>query len=493
MSLTTNHISSPRPSRRTVLQGAGIAALGAAFGAPLSSAPAAAEVSGAAETSHLSRADRVFLRRGLRHGAWIAQTEMGWAPSGELFRSSGFTDPTWYDAPLWNAPLMAELPEVPWSATKGPSGYHLKGGETVPTPILTGEASRRAGDLFTFCMGDEDPYSTEMVATLTAMFAQLRTEAPDALLHTNQYAGQWNDDQMTTFMRECEPDLITFDEYNFSWGSGHADGSVTSAYDNIARYRRLAMAGNDGSGLDPIQFGQYSMGFRSGDAAWKEGGTYVISQSQQSLVPCLTWTAGGRWNDLFRWQNGDDALLSRPDHNGQTLQFARYQEINRVRKALSPYLTRLRTRSLSVFTAATDPGTRIRTVDVVNIGGANGGLPGDVLIGTFRPIPGMTTQEAGVFANPDTPAFMVMNGLVLPNTDPADELGTGGNGAETRQAITLTFDLDSAVNPGRLWVVDPASGVLKHLQVRRNTDKRWSATIELDGGTAALLLWDVKG
>lgn len=489
----------------------GAAAVGGALVIPAALGAAGAPAAMAAPTAPaapLSRQDRVFLERGLRHGAWVMQEEMGWAPSPELFRDSDFTDPTWYDAPLWHGPLMEGLSDVPWSATKGPRGFHLDGSEEVPDQILTGTQKERADDLFTYCFGDEDNFSEALLAHLAELFPLLRREAPDALLHTNQYAFQWTDDQMKRFMQACRPDLLTFDSYYFSWTSQHASGSVTEAYNITARTRDLALLGNDLEGSSPLAFGQYSLGFRTGDMAWMEGYDYIVSQSRQYLAPNLTWILGGKWNDLFRWQHGEHALLTRAD-GSPTTQYERYRELNARMHVLSPYLTRLQTHTASIvpgasdagpnpdsrlprFTSETDPGTGLLEVSAENIGGANDGLPGDVVIGTFRPIQGLSPEQVGRFADLNTPAMMIMNGLVVPNVDPSIEDGVGGNAEGTRQRLTLSFSLGEGRQTGKLMTVDQRTGKERRIPVTHRSHGVGTAKVEVDGGSAQLLWWDLR-
>ncbi|MFG1617099.1 hypothetical protein ACGFI3_30435 [Nonomuraea wenchangensis] len=483
------------------------AGLGAAAAAVLGAGPARAATA-------LSRVDAAFLRRGLIHGAWTPQSGSGrWEPSAALWKQSGFTTPTFYDPPLYNRPLLDGLPGYTWAAAKGPAGTHLTAPPDLGVPILTADQRTRAGDLFSMCFGDEENYSADLVSWLVPLFAKLRQEAPDALCHTNQYAGQWTDAQIRTYMAQAQPDLLTWDSYYFSMNSAYAGGSVTPLYNATARYRRLALAGNDQTSARPIGFGQYTMGFRAGSGPALEGGQYIVSESEQSVVSYVTWALGGKWLNLFRWEKDahPTSLLMRKDgSNGVTEQFNRYVTLNRRRSALSPYLTRLRGRqacivlgrnaagqnpqpSLDLFSPGLDPEVRIRSVSAANDGGANGGLPGDVVIGTFRPIPGMSAEEsAGIFTNPATPAFMAVNALAVPNTDKTAELGTGGRGQDTAQTITLTFDLsDGSVRPDQLRMLNAATGAVVTPSLTAKGSGLYELRKYLWGGTGDLFWWQL--
>lgn len=455
----------------------------------------------------------MFIQRGLHNGAWVEVPEQhAWRPSAAYFEKSGFCGPTWYDVPLWDEELFSALPSTyTWSATKGPKGNHLNPAtDPIPDPILSDQQRRYVDRLFTFCMGDEEAYSDALVQELTKLFAQLRSEAPDALLHTNQYGGEWNGSQMKTYMATCQPDLLTYDDYYFSMTSNYSGGSVTPLYNGIAVNRWLALGGWDQTFTDPIQYGQYIMGFTSGDQPYIEGGPYVISESEQMLPTYVTWTVGGKWTDLFRWEKDaypNSLLVHHDESSSPTVQFWRYVALNRQTRNLSPYLTRLRSKEVMIvlgrsasgyntqpyynlFSPSIDPATRLQSVSATNLGGANGGLPGDVLIGTFRPIPNMNAQEAGWFADPETPAFMVTNGMAVANVDKTSEFGTGGSSADTAQLVSLTFDLsDGQYKPHQLVMVDPNSGKLVRPKLRRASSNVYETQVTMGGGTGRLFMW----
>ncbi|THA61104.1 hypothetical protein E6P78_25755 [Streptomyces sp. A0958] len=501
-------------SRRSILRAAG---LGAAATAGLGLSGALPSSAAAATTaSQLSRVDAAFIRRGLVHCAWVPQAnDNRWQPSPQRFKDSGFTTPTFYDPPLWDTALLAGLPGYTWAAAKGPAGYHLSPGTPpdLSAPVLSADQRTRADDLITMCFGDEDPYNQQQLDWLVQLTAKLRQEAPRALMHTNQYAGQWNDAQLKNYMAVVKPDLLTFDEYNFSMRSNHVGGSVTGLYNNTARYRWLAMGGNDQTFTSPIAFGQYTMGFCSGDAPSQEGGRYIVSESEQSLVSYVTWALGGKWLNLFRWEKDahPTSLLVHKDANSTpTVQAQRYATLNQRMKAFSPYLTRLHSKQafialgrnpggynsqpwLDVFSPSLDPGTRLSAIAAANAGGANDGLPGDVVVGTFRPIPNMSAQEsAGLFTDPDTPVFMVVNALAVPNTDKTDEHATGGSLTDTAQNVTLTFDLsDGSVRPDQLRMLNAATNQVTTPALTSLGNGRYSLRKYMGGGTGELFWWQL--
>jgi hypothetical protein len=102
-------------------------------------------------------------------------------------------------------------------------------------------------------------------------------------------------------------------------------------------------------------------------------------------------------------------------------------------------------------------------------------------------------ESAGIYTNPDTPAFMVVNSLAVPNSDKTDESGVGGSSAETAQDITLRFDLsDGALKPHQLRVVDVTTGKVKHAKLERVSGTVHEARRRIGGGMGELFWWDLS-
>src|SRR5690606_37820688 len=192
-------------------------------------------------------------------------------------------------------------------------------------------------------------------------------------------------------------------------------------------------AGHDGTGSSPLAFGQYTIGYRmSPGAGVRQHRRVYISEAQQNLLPYMTWAAGGKWLSLFRWEldeeyynaekdilwESDGLFLTDAEENPLPA-YHRYQRINRDMATFSPYLVRLRSRSLGLlrgalqdgtpspspaglpdWNPALDPAAGIVGLEAANIGTANGGHAGDVLVGTFGELPGMSAGEnQGVLAD----------------------------------------------------------------------------------------------
>lgn len=491
-----------------------------------------------ASQSALSRPDRVFLERGLMHGAWVRNDPVNhFVPSPELWRQSGFTSPTFYDeAPLWCSSLMDALPGAPWAVAKAPAATNLS--SPLPDPNaewLSPEMQANSDRLFTACFGDEEGYSDAIVDWFTSAYARMHSKYPNVLVHNNQALGEYNDTQMRHYIQTAQPDLISYDFYYWQRAAYYPGGSITSMYNNTGRYRRLALEGLDGNGESPLAFGQYTCGFRLQPPTSPDGTPvrylrrYFVSESQQMSVSYITWALGGKWLDLFRWEKDEstppwesDGMFLNYADGSPTPQFFRYVKLNRAMRAFSPYLTRLRTATASVlrgvvgetgaptaqsnalpdFTPTVDPGCGVTAISTVNIGTANSGKPGDVVIGTFRQLPQLSANEAGgILPDKDAAvAFMIVNALIVANNDYLSPTGTGGNGSDTRQRVSVTVDpgqVSPDVRPGRtrgkgralsLYRVDRESGHPRRVELTR-TVGAYEFTATIDGGEGELYFW----
>lgn len=478
--------------------------------------------------SALSRQDRVFLRRGLMHGAWVRSgSEDGWVPPTELWERSGFSAPTFYNPPLYSAEVMEGLADPTWALAKGPQGNHLEAPPAADQPLLPPEARAHAEHLFTACFGDEEEFSEQGLAWLVEYYARMHRDHPDVLVHNNQAIGQYPDAEMRRYIREASPDLLTFDHYYFHEAVQYPGGSCSLMYEYTARYRRLALEGQHGDGAEPLAFGQYTTGFKLYPDLSPDGTrldrlrALYVSESQQSVVSHVTWALGGKWLELFRWEHGpaeatihtDGHFLNRPD-GSPTPQLDRYARLNATRRAYSPYLVRLRTHAVGLdrgidaatgqavpanaeladFSASTDPASGVVGLDARNLGTANGGRRGDVVFGSFRAIPQLSEQEnAGVLPDhADATAFMLVNGLVWRNDDWDSPDGTGGDGDDTAQVITVVVDragLTGAAADARLLRVDPDTGQSHEVELSRGEDGLETFDVRLRGGESGLYYW----
>lgn len=150
---------------------------------------------------------------------------------------------------------------------------------------------------------------------------------------------------------------------------------------------------------------------------------------------------------------------------------------------------------MPAWTPALDPKSGIVSVSSVNVGTANGGYRGDIVIGTFGELPDMSAGEnCGVLADrQEASAFMVVNGMAVDNANPLDAYSTGGNGVDTRQAVTVTLDPSTVAAGTRgsalsLHRLNRRTGRPVTVPLERVGDQL-RFTVEIDGGAGELFIW----
>ena len=285
------------------------------------------------------------------------------------------------------------------------------------------------------------------------------------------------------YMRIAKPDMLTYDSYYFDELGNNKDYRVAAVIaDDINRIRIPAMKGYDGSGSSPIPFGQYLLGYKSGENP-ADVGWYEITESQKKLVANLTVTMGGKWLNLFRVIDSEQFLLFDGDGN-QTHHYQEYAQIAAEIKALSPHLVNLQTENVQVLSGkhklglvgvpnlkpstvskfSSENGCGIKAIEAHNLGTENDSLPGDVYIGYFRTLPGADEIKGRNY-------FIVCNALTSGNGLHPEQ--QHGSSRETAQSITLTF----GESEKELFLVNGKNG-----QSEKATLENGQYTFELGGG-----------
>ena len=444
----------------------------------------------------VSNGNRIMLEQGFVLQAWVPSEDSGerCIPADTL-KELGF-GPTYYGENMFNTPLHQEGPDLIWSIAKAPNNVNAVGGLPTGEEWLTAEQQAYAETLIAACFGDEQGYSSEQAKVLAQWYADMRTRHPDVLLHSNQYAGQWSRAQYKEYMRVAKPDMLTMDSYYFDRIGSIRDCDVGKVVaDAINTVRLPAIAGYDGSGREPIPFGQYLLGYKTGENSAGTG-EYEITQSQKNLVANLTVTMGGKWLNLFRIIYAPSMFLLF-DENGQpTRHFEEYAAINKQIMTLSDQLVKLQTTDVQVvpgehmlwkFPLANGlPKTvnpfcankdfHLADIAVKNEGAQNNGLPGDVYIGYFATLPGVTFESGKA-----RQYFIVCSALTSGNgLLPAEQHGSA---AETAQTITLTA---ADVPVGKtLYAVSGETGAGSAVSLANNTH-----SFTLGGGEMQVFYWE---
>lgn len=447
------------------------------------------------DTSRLrvSNGNRILLERGFVLQAWApAEDSDVSAPPPDTYGKLGF-GPTFYDGNGFNNACLEANPTILWSLAKAPDNENGVTGPPGGGEWLSADQLRYAGRLVSVCFGDEQQYSTLETLLLAEWFADFRGRHPDVLLHTNQYPNQWNQEQIKEYLRVAQPDMLTYDTYPFDLRGDRPDYKLPARLADDINYHRIpAMGGYDGSGEEPIPFGQYLIAFKT--SASSDVGKYEITQSQKNLTANLTAAMGGKWLNLFRVVVNEEYFLLHNNDGTPTRHFDEYAEISRELAALSDHLVQLQTidakvapgrhtakwglilqndlpRTVKQFRK--DTALRIDKIQAKNLGGENDGLPGDVYLGKFAVLPGAAFPEAREY-------FAVCNGLISGNGLLPEQ--QHGSCAETRQEITLKINRSREKT---LYYVDPATGQALPAAL----DSEGNAVFTLGGGKMRLFFW----
>ncbi|MCG8554472.1 MAG: hypothetical protein MJD61_04170 [Proteobacteria bacterium] len=302
---------------------------------------------------------------------------------------------------------------------------------------------------------------------------------------------------MGDYIRTAKPDLISFDSYwfgqnkpsNFRGSRGMAEG--------LLNYRRHALAGVDGAGMEPIAFGQFTQGYR-----WD--GMYTLTESQIRLYYFMTWTYGGRWLNWFRWLQGDDeGMGSQPTTWSMLLEnglprmpseaMGWTSKANQESRNWGPYLVRLKTTDIRFVAGApgTDTGTigatpawdqnadpYLRSISGSLLGPEHTGQQADLYVGYFQVIPAAEGGDPAFFRDPNAQFFMITNGFTSKDHKTAHD---------ARQQVTLEIDLGG--NPPRfIKQIDRQTGLAQMAPVTALGGGRFRLVTELPGGTGALYM-----
>ena len=432
---------------------------------------------------------RVLVDRGLQLGALAFPDKTG-SFDETRWAESNFTTPD-LQYPAYNPVVMPPTPPgIPWSRWLHPENLDQLGFDPSNAELLPAEEPY-ASNLIRLQLKDEqDITDPAELATLKAAVGSLRAKYPDVVLHTNQGGGQHTVAELQNYMQQVRPDMLMFDTYPYD--GNVVGGSPTDLYADLEKYRGLALAGNDGTGTEPIPFGRYIQTFTRESVQ----NNHIVSESEIRLDQFSTWAFGAKLTDAFFYDSPQEGLGLTPvlfNGNGTgspTLQFTQVAEANRQSLNLGTALVRLISTDVrmkmgrhlagvavandlpagvSAWDAAADP--YMTSVIATNPGSKNDGLEGDVIVGYFKPLDPS-------FTNPgfeDDTYFMIVNGL-------SDAVGTA---AETTQDIRLDFDfgvsgLDSLLRLSR------DTGMLEQVSLISDGGALYHLDLTLEGGTGEL-------
>lgn len=394
--------------------------------------------------------------------------------------------------------------------------------------------------LTAICVGDEEDWSDTLVQNLKSWFEVIRTRYPHVLAYHNEVGtaprpgmpliSTFGPDQLAKYLSVAKPDLLSFDLYYFRERrvGQTVGGTVLELIGDLNRYRLAAAAGHDGTGRQPIPWGHYTYAWRTGPGAATDlrrgDGWYELTESQVHLYSFAALTFGAKVLSTFRWIHDAPAYLFTDYRVTPEGTFERYRHFDWFRntiaqsKAIAPHLLRLQSTEVavapgrhvdragevvdnpvapdnpdlaSVLETETARAVFLTGLSAANPGDANDGLEGDVFLGFFEPLNGLSDEDQAVFTSTDPRYFMVLNGMTAGDGLPTEM--QQGSSYETRQTLTLEFRLPDAGTASRLRRISRIDGGVAEVPLRSLGDDRYELTITLGGGLADLFFWELGG
>ena len=385
---------------------------------------------------------------------------------------------------------MPAPPGIPWGSTN----FGIPDGNVRPTD------APYASSLVCYQFGDEqDITNPDLLLYLKTGMQSFHVNQPDVLTYTNQSQLQNTAAELQAYMSYVKPDMLCIDSYPFQGNpSIVVGGSPTELYVALEKYRKLGLAGNDGTGAQPIPVGLYTQAFK-----WGDGG-HVVSESEVRLNNFSAWAFGCKMVKDFFYENVEIEDVLKPVMflgNGTaaaTPTFYQIAETNRQSLNLGPALVRLVSTDLrmkmgrhgtgttntlpdGVLAWSADAGTTekyITSIDALNVGSKNNGLPGDVIVGYFKPLDASFTNSG----HEDDTYFMIVNGL-------SDGTGLAN---ECNQRIRLDFDFgDSGINS--LQRLNRYTGEVDVVPLNHISGSTYYVDYYLEGGTGELFKFNNGG
>jgi hypothetical protein len=435
----------------------------------------------------LSRGHYLLLEKGLQIQTWAGSIVSGGSFNSTNWEQSNFTALNITSNPYGSMTYLPSDPGIPWSRILP---------DYLPDPHLYDNDLLFLSNLVSLQLSDEQSLTSETISALADQIAELKDKYPDVIIHTNQWGSQETVAQLQMYMQTAQPDMLMFDTYAFN--GNVVGGSPTRLYGHLQKYRLLGLAGNDGTGANPIPCGLYTQTYTGG------GMTHVASESEARLNEFSAWSFGYKFVSAFLYGDGssdgssdiDSTLFDGPGDENPTTQFGFVAEANRQSLNLGSALVRLISTDVRMIMGKHDTsGTANATPsdvadDLDNIAGdsymtgaeviahpsgINNNQPGDVIIGFFKPL--HEAFDGDNYSNQTY--FMVVNGL-------SD--ATAGASA-TQQTIRLTFNFGTS-GITSLQRLSRTTGKVENVSLTSNGTGGYYVDITLDGGTGDLFKYN---
>ena len=469
---------------------------------------------------YLSSGQATVIERGYPLSGWTPSSGYGrGVPTAEEAKQFGYDGPLFYDPDFQNPDYMLYNPDALWGIAKAPFGGNTMDTAGEPREFVPESMKPYVSNAISFCFGDEGHYSTKEAEEFGAWFDWTREHYPGVILHSNQNSN-WGREALKEYMRIANPDMLSWDDYywrlrqeeNLKAGARNLLGPNT--YWNLDR--EMAYGGIDGTGTKPILVGQYL-------DTWQDN----QPTSVKNMVANLSVLSGLKWLNFFRVEYQFDHSYLWDEDGTPTRGLLDWGTLIDRIHAIDPQITRLnndwimfRVGEVGNGSAGADAfrmsnfeaeGSREKNAEfglagltVESLSNVWNGQTGDVMLGYFKPLPGLYESEImDYFEGYENPrAFMVMNALAagLPEfnaeVNSADRIRDRQRGAaeNTRQRITVQADSDFVKAGIPLYLVDKddrdVNGKAKIKPV--TLDENGCFTMTLGGGETNLYFWGLR-
>jgi hypothetical protein len=328
-----------------------------------------------------------------------------------------------------------------------------------------------------------------VLAEAKAVLADWRQQYPHVIGYLNHISSN-TDAQLQNYMSVVEPDMLMFATYPFN--GSVAGGSPTDLYVDLQRFRKLGLAGHDGSGQQPIPYGLYLQTFTWGPLA-----NHYVSSSEMRLNQFAAWAFGSTYATAFIYLDIPNESDFKPalfngagDSSPRQPAFDEMAETNRQSRHLGPAMVQLvstdvrmivgdhatasgsvanpRPSGVADWTAGAGNDLFLTGISRQNLGSTNAGLRGDVVVGRFKPLQG-----------PAEPYFMVVNGLS----------GASAAARDAVQQIRLDFNFQGS-DVRSLLRLNRLSGNVEVVSLKHDGGAQYHVDLSLDGGTGDIFKYN---
>ncbi len=424
----------------------------------------------------ISRGHQILLQRGLQLNAFAH------GPLNlNVLDQSNFTTVFMDNIDVQTLQSLGPAPGLPWG--------RLFYTGTPSFPRLTPTEVPYQSNLVSMQLNDELDIADQTVLDEARFVLDYwRFAHPNSIGYLNQYAPKNTTAELRNYMTYVKPDMMMFDYYPFN--NSLADGSPTDFYSHLQKFRQLGLGGIDGTGQLPIPTGLYLQTFT--DPAH----LHLPSPSETRFNQFSAWTFGYKYATAITYSGSNTTgthstlFVGEGDSIPREPQFSAMAETNRQSRNLGPALVQListdvrirlgqhKLGSSNVSNAQPDGvplwgngaggNPYLTAVGATNIGGHNSGLPGDVVIGHFKPLEG-----------PNDLYFMVLNGLSIPS----------GTLADAAQRIRLAFNFGTS-SIDSLLRLNRNTGLVEVVSLIHDVGSLYHLDLILEGGTGDLFKYN---